>query len=624
MNDNNRNEKLFQEFPPISTAAWEEKILEDLKGADYEKKLIWKTYEGIKVKPYYREEDSRNLAEMGGLPGQYPFIRGYSPQSNRWEIREEISHPDPSGANRMALHALDSGADAIVFRVKELAFREELNTLLRGIDLTRNTVHFSSSFSYSILADLLSENVKALGLNPGDVKGSFNFDSLSYYLLHGEFYNSAMDNFNEAAALLRFASEKLPAFRIIGVNGQYFSNAGATAVQELAYVLASASEYLAQLTERGLDPDTICNRIQLHFSIGPNYFMEIAKLRAARLLWAKLAGKYGACSAEALRACIHSISGLRNKTLYDPYVNMLRLTTEGMSAAIGGAGAITLLPFNGIYTENDPFGHRMARNVQNILKEESHLDKMVDPAGGSYYLESLTHEMASMAWEIFRQIESQGGMLKALTSGMIKSEIEKISAIRQNDVAQRKTSILGTNSYPNLNEEILDQAGDPELVKCAGNYLKICRDAMEFEHLRLSTEKGIKKGISRPAVFLATYGNLAMRKARAGFTTNFFGCAGYQILPEYLHKYDDQTVDDVVSSGAGIAVICSSDDEYAGTAVSLATALKQKAPAVKVVIAGYPKDIAGELKEAGVDEFIHVRVNVLECLAAFQKHFGLL
>ncbi|HNW89414.1 MAG TPA: methylmalonyl-CoA mutase family protein [Bacteroidales bacterium] len=622
MEKNTGNTKLFEEFLPVPTELWEEKITADLKGADYEKKLIWKTYEGIKVKPYYRAENIQQLDYQEALPGEYPFVRGYNDTTNVWRIREEIIVKDVAKANADALNAISRGATAITFKVKELAYREELATLLKGINMEEIAVHFFSSHSYSILADLLIEYIKKAGFDAKKTKGSLNFDSISYYLLHGEYYNSKEDNFNEAAALINYMKANLPLYRVLNINGQLFHNAGATAVQELAYVLASANEYLAQMTDRGLDVDDVCGEIQLTFGVGSNYFMEIAKLRAARMLWARIAEQYNPKNPASLKVAVHATSGMWNKSVYDPYVNMLRLTTECMSAAIGGANAITILPFSNTFKEQDEFSLRFARNIQIILKEEAWLDKVVDPAAGSYYIESLTDELAQIAWKKFQETEEAGGMLAVMENGSIKSDIEKVAMQRTMDIATRKTPILGTNIFPNLKETMLDEYQFVADTKDTP-YLKRFRGAEIFENLRLSTEKFIKNGGSRPKVFLATYGNLAMRKARATFATNFFGCSGYEIGDEFVVKDISNAVDEIINSRANIVVICSSDEEYAPQAGELAKAIKQKNAAVTVIVAGFPKELIDQLKADGVDDFIHMRLDVVETLRKYNQLLGI-
>ena len=622
MENRNDNTALFNEFIPVPTELWEEKINADLKGADYEKKLIWSTYEGIKIKPYYRAENIKDLDYQRILPGDYPFIRGFSNKSNLWEIIEKIEIDDVPQANIDALNAIQRGATAISFNGKNLAGREELELLLKGINLNEIAIHFSSSKSFTDLARDFVDYIKKSEIDGSKVRGSFNFDSISYYLLNGNYYNSREENFKELAALIRQIKIDLPQFKVININGQHFYNAGATAVQELSYSLASFNEYLAQITNLGLGADEVLASMRITFGVGSNYFMEIAKLRAARMLFARIAEQYKPKNPNLLKVDIHAISGLWNKSVFDPYVNLLRLTTECMSAAIGGASAITLIPFNGTYKKPDDFSKRLARNIQLILKEEAYLDKIIDPASGSYYIESLTDELAQIAWNKFRETEEKGGMLTVMENGTIKMEIENIVARRNMDIATRKTPVLGTNIFPNLNEKM---AGECNICNTGDHngYLTLYRGARIFEDIRLATEKFSEKNGKRPKVFLATYGNLAMRKARATFSTNFFGCAGYEILEEYFSKDIETTVNEALNIGADIFVICSSDEEYAGYAGELSMNLKQKNKNIQVVIAGYPKDMVDSLKAAGVDDFIHVRVNVAETLAGYNKRLGI-
>lgn len=247
MSKKSNDKNLFSEFPPVSKKEWEEKIINDLKGADYEKKLIWKTIEGINVKPYYRKEDLEELEYLNIPPNEFPFVRG-NKINNPWEIRQDIDEPKPDKANRIALDAISRGADAIGFDAKETELSEDMKTLLQGIDLTKVSVHFTSASSYPVIYNLFIEEICRQKINPVLVKGSFNFDSLGHFLLYGKFYLSQDKNFSEAGSLVKNIINDLPNFKAITINGQYFHDAGSTIVQELAFGLASANEYLVQLT----------------------------------------------------------------------------------------------------------------------------------------------------------------------------------------------------------------------------------------------------------------------------------------------------------------------------------------------------------------------------------------
>jgi methylmalonyl-CoA mutase len=271
----------------------------------------------------------------------------------------------------------------------------------------------------------------------------------------------------------------------------------------------------------------------------------------------------------------------------------------------------------------DEFSSRIARNIQIVLKEESYLDKVVDPSAGSYYIESLTDEIAQMAWNLFKTTEKEGGILDVMEKGQLKKDIEKVAAQRDMDIAMRKTPVLGTNIFPNQKETMLEEYTN-KFITDEDAYLKLYRGAEAFENLRLATETYVKEGGACPKVFLATFGNLAMRKARATFAANFFACAGYEIMCETLSKEIETMVKEIIASKAGIVVLCSSDEEYLPYGCELAAALKKKNKKIQVIIAGYPKDSVDVLKTAGVDDFIHVRVNVIESLTGFQKKFGII
>jgi methylmalonyl-CoA mutase len=374
--------------------------------------------------------------------------------------------------------------------------------------------------------------------------------------------------------------------------------------------------------------------------------MEIARLRAARMLWAKIVEQYKPASEASMQMYIHSNTSAWNKTLFDPYVNLLRSTTEAMSAVIGGTQSLSILPFDTFYKDPDEFSTRLARNQQIILKEEVYLDKVVDPSAGSYYIENLTQLIAEAAWKVFLQVEEKGGMVEAVKAGFVQEIVEKSAAQRLDDIANRRLVQLGTNQYPNLGEQMLGQIHfaeeDEELEEeiYADEEMEIDEDEDDeapstykklilfggsdaFDQLRLATEQYVEEGNKKPSVFLFNIGNLAMRKARAMFTTNFFGCAGYEILDNSGFQTVDEGVEAAKASNAEIVVICSSDDEYATLGAEIATKLKAANKEIILVVAGYPKEILDTLKQAGVEEFIHVRSNLLQMLESFQEKLGI-
>ena len=612
--------KLFSEFPPVSTEKWEEVINKDLKGADYEKKLVWRTIEGFKVKPYYRAEDLEGLEYLDANPGEKPFTRGKHVADNVWEVRQDIHVQNPAEANRIAIDAVERGATSLGFCAKQIATIDDMATLLKGIYINAVSINFMCSKDYLSLLKLYVEYAKREGYDPKELCGSTDFDMFRFALTHGKFHRGEDGDLQAAKELVEYAHEALPKFRVLTINGQLLHNAGSNIVQELGFSLAAANELVARLTDMGCKAHRVASRIQLSVGVGSTYFMEIAKIRAARLLWSKIVEQYKPECDCAYKLFINATTSRWNQSVYDPYVNMLRSTTEAMSSAVAGADSISVLPFDNAYKEADDFGYRIARNQQLLLKEESYLDKIVDPAAGSYYIENLTNEIARGAWEHFLKVEEAGGMCKALRADMVQDEVEATAHQRDLDIATRKTTILGTNQYPNLLEKMGDKVGHEEKHCCCCceqgdevRMLKPYRGAEAFEQLRLQTEHAAR----RPKVFLLTYGNLTMRKARSGFATNFFGVAGYEIIDNPGFTTPEEGAKAALESGADVVVLCSSDDEYAELTKPVCDMLKGKVKSL--VLAGFPKEMVETYKGYGIDEFIHVKTNVLECLTNFQK-----
>ena len=617
--------RLFSEFPPVSTEKWEEVINKDLKGADYEKKLVWKTIEGFKVKPYYRAEDLEHIEYLDSNPCQAPFTRGKQADNNIWDIRQDISSDNIEEANALALEALERGANSVGLCPCKVKSVEDMQRLLKDIHLEACKVNFTCGKHALETLKLFVEVAKQNGYDPAKVEGSINCDIYGFALLHGQFKGGEEQCYQEAKELVEYAKANLPKFRVLAINGRHIHNAGSNIVQELGFTLAAANDLLVHLTDLGLTVEDIAPRMVFNFATGSNYFMEIAKIRAARLLWSKIVEQYKPACDCCYKVFINATSSLWNKSVYDPYVNMLRTTTETMSAAIAGADSITTNPFDIAFEPSDSFGYRIGRNQQLLLKEESYMDKIVDPAGGSYYIENLTDSIAQYAWQLFLAVEEQGGMAKAIRANYVQDEVAKIAQQRDMDIATRRTTILGTNQYPNLTEKMGDKITLPaqEDKKCCCDCtpefktLRLYRGAEAFEHLRLATERS---GF-RPKVFLLTYGNLTMRKARSGFATNFFGVAGYEIIDNPGFKTAEEGVKAALEAKADIVVLCSSDDEYAEITEPACQGLKGKVKSI--VLAGYPKDMVETYQGYGIDEFIHVKTNVLDCLTKFQKLFGI-
>ena len=613
-------EKLFSEFAPVSTEEWMAKITADLKGVPFEKKLVWKTGEGFNVNPFYRAEDIEGLKTTESLPGEFPYVRG-TKKDNDWKVRQNIEVCCFKGANEKALDLLTKGVTSLGFIIKGDEVNEEnITTLLEGIcpasvELNFNICNCKAEKLIGILADYF----KGKGVDAEKCYGSVNYDAFKKPLVKGKENSEWVEG---AAAVLK-AGQALPNYRVLAVNAFLFNNAGAYISQELGYALAWGNELMAKLTEAGFTADEVAKKIKFNFGISSNYFMEIAKFRAARWLWAEIVAAYKPACECACKMVAHAQTSEWNMTVYDAHVNLLRSQTEAMSAALAGVDSITVRPFDKIYQTPDDFSERIARNQQLLLKEECHLDKVVDPSAGSYYVEVLTNSLADVAWKLFLEVEEKGGFSVAVNAGEIQNAVNASNVARKKAVATRREILLGSNQYPNFTEVAADKIQEKGSCCCGGGHcgeatipaLDFSRGASEFEALRMATEKSGKT----PKVFMLTSGNLAMRLARSQFSANFFACAGYKIIDNLGFDTVEAGVEAAVKAGAEIVVLCSSDDEYAEFAPAAYKALAGRA---EFVVAGAPA-CADDLKAQGIDQFVNVKSNVLETLKAFNAKLGI-
>ena len=613
-------EKLFSEFAPVSTEEWMAKITADLKGVPFEKKLVWKTGEGFNVNPFYRAEDIEGLKTTESLPGEFPYVRG-TKKDNDWKVRQNIEVCCFKGANEKALDLLTKGVTSLGFIIKGDEVNEEnITTLLEGIcpasvELNFNICNCKAEKLIGILADYF----KGKGVDAEKCYGSVNYDAFKKPLVKGKENSEWVEG---AAAVLK-AGQALPNYRVLAVNAFLFNNAGAYISQELGYALAWGNELMAKLTEAGFTADEVAKKIKFNFGISSNYFMEIAKFRAARWLWAEIVAAYKPACECACKMVAHAQTSEWNMTVYDAHVNLLRSQTEAMSAALAGVDSITVRPFDKIYQTPDDFSERIARNQQLLLKEECHLDKVVDPSAGSYYVEVLTNSLADVAWKLFLEVEEKGGFSVAVNAGEIQNAVNASNVARKKAVATRREILLGSNQYPNFTEVAADKIQEKGSCCCGGGHcgeatipaLDFSRGASEFEALRMATEKSGKT----PKVFMLTIGNLAMRLARSQFSANFFACAGYKIIDNLGFDTVEAGVEAAVKAGAEIVVLCSSDDEYAEFAPAAYKALAGRA---EFVVAGAPA-CADDLKAQGIDQSVNVKSNVLETLKAFNAKLGI-
>ena len=606
-------EKLFDQFPGVSYEEWRAKVETDLKGADFNKKLVWRTNEGFNVQPIYRAEDIADLKTTNSLPGEYPYVRG-TRADNDWLTRQEILEHDPKAANAVAVEVLGKGVTSLGFTVETPDY-ETVKTLLADIDIAKVEINLSCCPNKAV--ELAKAFVKYIGEKGANdtFRGSIDYNPLRRALRHGA--GNVADGVVEQAKELLEVVKDVKNLRVLAVDSAVLCNAGAYIYQELGYALAWGADWMTLLTDAGVDATEVAKRIKFNMGVSSNFFMEIAKFRAARMLWAQIVEQYKpACPCAAKMMC-HAATSRFNQTIYDAHVNLLRSQTESFSAAVAGVDSITTTPFDVPYETPDTFSERIARNQQFLLKEESHLDKVVDPAGGSYYVETLTVSLANEAWKLFLAVVDGGGFFKLVNDGEVQKAVNESCDKRHTDVARRKEILLGTNQYPNINEKAADKIQASATACGCGceaednGGLKMKRAATDFEALRLATEAAAK----RPKVFMLTIGNLAMRLARAQFSTNFFGCAGYEIIDNLGFDTVQQGVDAALAKGADVVVLCSSDDEYATLAPEAYKYLDGRA---EFVVAGAPACM-DDLKAEGIKDFVHVRCNVLETLQDFNS-----
>ncbi len=667
--NSNNKEPLFNEFPPVSREEWEKIIKRDLNGGDYKEKLRWDTGEGVTPQAFYRRED------FARLDRQSPIDKKYT-ANNSWEIREPIFEHDINSANRAARKALERGADALQFHLKlrrtegmlggdleglPVQRQKDISQLLEHISLRDTALHFDSGLASPALLAMLWNEIQKRDVSGEKVSGTFSYDPFSYILLNGHMPKNPEIMQRDISQLARFTIQHTPGLRPLCIDARTFHETGSTIVQELGFALAAASEYLTILTGNNINIDEAAGALHFSFAIGSNYFLEIAKFRAARLLWKNLIDAFGG-NGEESSTLLHGETSQWNKTIYDPYTNMLRTSTEGMSAAIAGCDSITVLPFDQHFRQPDDFSQRIARNQQIIFSEEAYLDKVSDPSAGSYYIEKLTEDIGKEAWNIFQEVEAEGGLQQAIKNGTVQSAIQQSQQKKDQSIASRGRIFVGTNQYTNdeetmaeeikrgyqtvsLNEseedveleiqnlpqDLADAFGEgatigdiiPTLFDLGKHYIRTVssyRGPQAFEELRLATENHP----TTPKVLALPLGNRKMRKARSSFASNFFGCAGYDIKEPIGFETIEDAIKAVKSENPDITVICSSDKEYKELVPGICEKLNNLENRPIVVLAGYPKEDIKTYKEAGIDKFIYAKCNVLETLTRFQTKLNVI
>lgn len=590
--------KLFSGFDSITAAAWKETAIKDLKGADFEKKLVWKTDEGISVQPFYTAEDLHSVQCIQS--GEC---------KKGWLNYIEADTTDQVAANKFICRMIDFDISGVLLDINDPG-TIDFYILLNGINPEKLEISFklpepSPSLFRNYFDFLAKQEVKLSA-----VHGFVQTDVLETWSVTGQ------DPDIEALAEQIKITSQAEHLRGLMLSSHAFANAGSGIVQELAFTLNKITDIIELLEKSGLERERIVGQLALHLAIGGDYFFEIAKLRAMRPLLATILERY---SVTVPVIPVVSSSSAWSKSLYDPNVNMLRNTTEAMSAILGGCDALLIQPHDSTFKTPDEFSHRVALNISNLLKEESYFDKVADPAAGSYYIETITAELADKTLQLFSEIELNGGYVESFIEGVIQEKITALKNKKETEAASRKRVYVGTNKYPNLQEKA------PPVQKLSADtedrdipLLQPQRATHLFEQMRQRSQQQFGLTGKAPKVYLACFGDITMRKARASFAMEFFGTAGFEITEDYF--FDDITkgAEQIAKSDADIVVLCSSDAEYATEGKFFAEMFKKHTAGKRLILAGYPAEIIETLKQAGVDDFIHMKTDVTGFITTLQ------
>jgi methylmalonyl-CoA mutase len=576
---------------------------EDFAGAP-ESLLTTKTYDGIEIQPLYTAD---NTAAPAGFPGLAPFVRGSKPEGSvgtGWDVRVLHAHADPAVTNKAVLADLERGATSLWLRVGGDALPPaSLADALNEVYLDLAPVVLEPGEDYEAAASALLEVLGEKNIPDSEIIGNIGADPIGLRARTGRAHDLA-----PAAALAARLAAKHPKLRTIVVDGLPYHEAGGSDAQELGATIAAGVAYLRALTAAGLSVDAAAAQLEFRFGATADQFLTIAKLRAARRLWSRVTEVSGAVPHGMKQ---HAVTSTAMLTQRDPWVNMLRTTVACFAAGVGGADAVTVLPFDAAIGQPDAFSRRIARNTQAILLEESRLSGVIDPAGGSWYVENLTDALANAAWREFTELERQGGIEAALDSGFVAERLAATWQARSKRLATRKDPITGVSEFPNLAEKPVEREPVPSIVDGGG--LPRVRYAQAFEELRDRSDAHLAEYRERPKVFLATLGPLASHTARAMFASNLFQAGG--IEPVNPGAVDDP-VEAFRNSGATVACLCGSDRSYGEQANDVAAGLHE-AGAKAVLLAGKPDEAY-----RGISGFAYTGCDAVDVLTSTLETLG--
>lgn len=609
-------------FPVAREADWRALVDTALRGADLEKRLYRKTADGFAVRPLYGPGER---TENAGLPGQMPFTRGSQAASDLtrpWGITLRVDEPDLAKANAIILEGLEGGVSHLDLVLADhtqaglpLSQASDFETLLKGVDTKLISISMTGGEETGMTSGQMARYA-----GPKNLTGCISYDPLGALATRGGLVMSLDEALGMAGMMAAQTDKMTDTFRSMNVDMRGLDAAGASPALSLAIAMSTGVAYLKALEAADMSMDAAAKHIVFTLTSDTDLFLSIAKLRAARKLWSRVVtASGGAPGAAAMALNVETATSMMAQR--DAHTNILRTAIAGFGAAIGGANAISILPFTHAIGLPDELARRIARNIHVLLAEESNLGRVMDPAGGSFALEQLTGDVASAAWDLFQQIEADGGMAAALQSGWVQKHITALNEARMKDLATRKLPVTGVSEFPDIAEAPVSATprkvtGDAPRFSIEVEALKPQRLAEPFETLRDRADAAPK----RPSVFLANIGSLAAYTARASFARNFFEAGGFDVIDSEGGTDIPAISDAFAKSGAAIACLCSSDPLYAEHAVAVAKALGGKSKLT--FLAGSEGDLKEPLAEAGVTDFIFMGANVLEALEKAQSAAG--
>lgn len=710
-------EPLLKEFETLTFSHWEKEAESTLEGKPLSR-LTSSTYEQIPVQPLYTSESINSSFINNEIPGSFPYLRGTRAdgyKTRKWKIAQDIKVPSPADFNEIARQAVQKGVNSLNMHINTLLLgmgsesEETIGTLpvdvngensgkldiatycntaedfaqcFENINLNDININiYAASYALMVLPVILE------GLKSSEIRGTISFDPIASLMLDGSINGPVDSTHFELESIYKFCRKNLPHFKPFRLDAYIYREAGANAVQELAFSFTSAIEYIRELIKRGYEIDELAPKFCFEFSACPNFFMEIAKFRAARVIWANIISSFGG-NEESCKLNFSARVINNNKSTLDRHVNILRNTTEAFAAVLGGAESIVTLPFDENLKPADEFSRRIARNTQHVLQDECNLTDVNDPAGGSYFIESLTSQIADKVWSLIQEIENQGGMFASVLGGYPQSLTNTTAKAIKSDISTRKETLLGTNKQANQGEEIkslldevyidiaeqsvkqvvslldkiehdeeipilqklneLSAAKDLSLVDLLSRAVKdgaavidlvdsirtsdetiqaaqiySFRTSEEFEELRLNAEKFKEINGNYPSIFLAAFGSPKQYKGRVDFTREFFSVGGFTSIFTKSFTDSEEALPAFAESRSKICLLCSSDEMYEEIVPVFAKRFKEQFNDSMLILAGFPPEKTEEYKAAGIDDFIHVKANILDIMTKVQKFLSM-